>query len=385
MSAVAGGGSGPLLVQVSLCFRPIGGGQEVYISNLARVLADAGWQTRVVQPYRGVLAPDIAVVPRIPGVARFLSYADELQFAVFAALFRSRLLSRSDVILCHYASTAAFIGRVAPWRRKLIVLSHGVEWNVDRMNRHDRVREHNAQKLFGSVATVANDTDYLRRVGLGVMPAQDWFSEVATDTWFIPNCVDTCRFVSGLADDSRRPRQKRILVPRQICEDRGIHLAIEAMARLRVIDPGVRMKVVGPVRDQRYYRQCLKRVIELGLGEYIEFVPPAPNEAMVEFYQAADVTLIPTIRREGTSLSALESMACGVPVVATEVAGLRDLPAHLCKPEPEAVARSLQKVLANLAEEAERQGTIVREVFNLKNWSKAWIKAIEKVRSRRCI
>lgn len=370
----------PFLVQISQFYRPIGGGQEVYIANLMRVLAEAGWETKVIQPCRGEKSPEIAPVPRIPGVARFLPFFDDLQFGFFAAISQVSLLNRADVILCHYAVSAAFISRVPKWRRKMIVLSHGVEWNVDRMNLPDRICERNAQRLFGRVTTVANDTDYLRRMGLNATPGERLFSELAPHVWFIPNCVDTGQFSPGSTPIARPMDHPVILVPRQICEDRGIHLAIEAFSLFVERRPSVQLLVVGLPRVPQYFEYCRSLVKQYGLNNKVSFGPPVSNEAMVDLYRNADVTLIPTLRREGTSLSALESMACGTPVVTTDVAGLRDLPSCRALPTPVALADALDFVFNNRQAEADRQRQAVCRDFNFHKWGVAWMKAIGSLR-----
>lgn len=373
----------PLLIQVSLHYRPIGGGQEVYIETLSRVVAAAGWETKVIQPYRGVTAPDTLTVPRLPGIARFLPAFDELQIALLAVARRSRWLDRADIILCHYAATAALIGRIRRWRPKTLVLSHGVEWNVDRMNRHDRLREWNARRLFERVPTVANDTDYLRRMGLSLMPGKGSFSEVAPGVWFIPNGVDPVHFSPGPSPRVRDPNRPVILVPRQICEDRGIHLAIEAFALLAQRHPDARLSVVGHRRERTYFEQCRRLVERHGLGDRVQFSLPVPNRDMAGLYRTADVTLIPTLRREGTSLSALESMACGTPVVASDVAGLRDLPAFRAEPAPAALAGGLEAVLSDWPVEADRQRRAACGEFGLEIWSAAWMRVLTTLRNRR--
>jgi len=371
----------PLLVHVSQHYRPIGGGQEVYIENLSRVMSGAGWDNRVIQPYRGVTAPDTATVPRIPGMARVFPVFDELQFACFAAACRVSLLNRADVILCHYASTAALIARIPRWRRKTIVLSHGVEWNVDRMNVSDRLRESNARRLFGTVTTVANDTDYLRRMGMNAAPRDRLFSELSPGVWFVPNCVNTVQFSINPVPDVLDPGKPTILVPRQICLDRGIHLAIEAFASLVVRWPGARLIIIGQASEPCYYKRCCALAASLGLGNQIEFRTPVSNGEMPRLYASADVTLIPTLRREGTSLSALESMACGVPVVATDVAGLCDLPAFLCRPVASALADGLDAVLLSRNDEARRQRRAVCEQYSIEAWAVSWLRVLTSVRT----
>ena len=57
------------------------------------------------------------------------------------------------------------------------------------------------------------------------------------------------------------------------------------------------------------------------------FVPPQPHELLSTYYRAADVCLVPS-RSESFGLVALEAAACGTPVVASDVGGLRSLVDH---------------------------------------------------------
>jgi D-inositol-3-phosphate glycosyltransferase len=61
---------------------------------------------------------------------------------------------------------------------------------------------------------------------------------------------------------------------------------------------------------------------ELGLRGVVSFRPPAPRDVVADYYRAADLTLVPS-HNESFGLVALESQACGTPVVAAAVGGLR--------------------------------------------------------------
>ena len=62
----------------------------------------------------------------------------------------------------------------------------------------------------------------------------------------------------------------------------------------------------------------------LGLEDRVIFRPPQPHELLSSYYRAADVTVCPS-RSESFGLVALESAACGTPVVASAVGGLTTL------------------------------------------------------------
>ncbi len=61
---------------------------------------------------------------------------------------------------------------------------------------------------------------------------------------------------------------------------------------------------------------------ELGIADRVRFEPPASRTRLADFYTAADLTVVPS-HNESFGLVALESQACGVPVVAAAVGGLR--------------------------------------------------------------
>ena len=60
----------------------------------------------------------------------------------------------------------------------------------------------------------------------------------------------------------------------------------------------------------------------LGVAERVMLFPPQPQARLADFYAAADVVLVPS-RSESFGLVALEAQACGTPVVAAAVGGLR--------------------------------------------------------------
>ncbi|MEN9305568.1 MAG: hypothetical protein RLY76_836 [Actinomycetota bacterium] len=60
----------------------------------------------------------------------------------------------------------------------------------------------------------------------------------------------------------------------------------------------------------------------LGIGDVIEFVPPVAHEELSDWYRASDLVCVPSYS-ESFGLVALEAQACGTPVVATAVGGLR--------------------------------------------------------------
>jgi D-inositol-3-phosphate glycosyltransferase len=106
---------------------------------------------------------------------------------------------------------------------------------------------------------------------------------------------------------------------------KGARLAVKTLAALH--DPrGVLLVVGGPSGPEGSSElEALHRLArELGVLDQVRFVPPQPHERLATFYRAADVCLVPS-RTESFGLVALEAAACGTPVVAANVGGLRSL------------------------------------------------------------
>ena len=362
------------IAQVSQHYRPIIGGQEVYIANLIRVLAEAGHKSTVFQPDHGIRADDIIPVLRLRGIPRLIHGAEPYLFNLLLYLTQNRKLADFDLIIAHYAFSAWALRKFA---KRTIILSHGIEWHLKNMTWDDKVHESVAKSCINSFTHVVNDSHYLRHFGIDIKPGHGLFTEVAPGKWFIPNCVDTSHFQGnqGLADLKNR---KIILVPRQITEDRGIDLAIKAFKLLSEDDSELTLCILGKQRPGAYLTYLKKLIQKLDLGKRLFFVSPVENSRMPYYYSSAVVTLIPTLCREGTSLSALESMACGTPTVSTNVAGLADLPTVQVLPEAQSVANAIQKTINHAKAIGMQQQVTVQETFNMTNWAKAWLEVISR-------
>ncbi len=359
------------IAHVTTHYRPVIGGQEVYIQNLNAILTAAGHENIVYQLHRGERAPGVVAFPRVLCAARFIPGFENRWLNACVSVLRPRRLFQADAIVSHYAIQARPLASVC---RKTIVLSHGVEWNVENQRPFDRMREENAKWCLSRYPHVVNDTHYLRHLGIEVEPATGYFSEIRPGKWFIPNCVDTEHFTPG-AGLPEYLGKKMILVPRQMVEDRGIHLAIEAFALLAKQDSQVEMCLLGKrwKRATAYLERLDTLIRDFDLQERVYFRDPVANFEMPAWYRSAWVTLIPTIRREGTSLSALESMSCATATVSTNVVGLADLPTLQCEANAPAMAQSLKEALADRERIGLSQRSIVEEVFNMRNWGKSWL------------
>jgi glycosyltransferase involved in cell wall biosynthesis len=121
---------------------------------------------------------------------------------------------------------------------------------------------------------------------------------------------------------------------------------------------GRQLVIVGPGRDEKYLAQLHQLAAELGISGDLVFVGGVPLEETVRFYQAADVSVYPSLN-ETFGLPILEAMACGCPVVTSDTSAMPETAggaAVLSDPrDPASIARAI-------VEAAGPAGTRLREL-----------------------
>ncbi len=134
---------------------------------------------------------------------------------------------------------------------------------------------------------------------------------------------------------------------------KGVDVAVGALAALQRPDAvliviGGASGAEGDAEVQRLHAL----VDDLGVRDQVRFIDAQPHHALSTYYRAADVCLVPS-RAESFGLVALEAAACGVPVVAAAVGGLRTLVEHgetgflIDSRDPQVYAKHIEAVLAS--------------------------------------
>jgi glycosyltransferase involved in cell wall biosynthesis len=157
--------------------------------------------------------------------------------------------------------------------------------------------------------------------------------------------VDAGRFQS----DGRR--EPFFLVPGRIMWQKNIQMAIAAWRRFkpRVEDNHFRLVVAGMV-DTKSRPHLMQLQAESADRPDIEFVASPDDSELLSLYQRCHAVVFPA-RSEDWGLVALEGMACGKAVVATDRGGPRESvisgeTGFLCPDDPEAFAVALRKLAA---------------------------------------
>lgn len=133
----------------------------------------------------------------------------------------------------------------------------------------------------------------------------------------------------GVNTQKFRPDPERkirsVLFVGRVLPHKGIDYLVDA------VDSSMSLKIIGPIYDQNYFHFLQEKA----RGKNVAFLGPVTDDRLIQCYQEAAVTVLPSVYEdcygsrseipELLGLAALESMACGTPVIVTRVASLPEI------------------------------------------------------------
>jgi glycosyltransferase involved in cell wall biosynthesis len=335
------------------------GGQTLHVAGLSAALARAGHQVTVYtrrdsrrQPQRVAVAPGLTVQhvragpeARVPP-DDLLPYVPQLEKRLSAEWERQR----PDVVHAQsWLSGLAAVASAGSVGAPLVQTFH-VLGTVQRRfqgpadtSPAERValERELVARVAHTVATCSDEAFELIQMGM----RRDHMTVV-------PGGVDSLQF-SPAGPAAKRPRGQRLVAAGQLVPWKGFDAIIEALCRL----PDLELVVAGGPPTVRTggdaeVDRLLALARECHVDDRVRLLGPVPHAEMPSLLRSADaVVCAPWYEPLGTV--PLEAMACGVPVVATAVGGLRDaivdgVTGRLVPPRhPSALAAILRRMLAD--------------------------------------
>ena len=336
---------GPRVAMLSVHTSPLaqpgagdGGGMNVYVRSLAQALARAGVGCDVLtraerRDQRGIveLEPGLRVVHLDAGPRRavpkheLVGLLDELVAAARAYLQCGRACY--EALHANYWISGA-VGHRLKHELDLPLAATFHTWarakaaaGVADDPTHRHVIE--AEVLRCADVVVASTPD--EAAALSAEPDAD-----ADRVEIVPPGVDHALFSPSAPRAARRrlglPTDRPVLLfVGRIQPLKGVGVAVRALAALSARDAEL-VVVGGPSGADGPGEVARLHALadELGVTARVRWVRPVPHHRLADWYRAADVCLVPS-RSESFGLVALEAAACGTPVVASNVGGLRTL------------------------------------------------------------
>ncbi|WP_061295307.1 D-inositol-3-phosphate glycosyltransferase [Herbidospora cretacea] len=321
------------------------GGMNVYIVETAKRLAELGVEVEIFTrqtardlPPIAELAPGVTVRHVTAGPYEELDRSDlpGQMCAFLSGVLRTEAIyepGRYDVIHSHYWLSGQ-VGWLAKerWGVPLVHTMHTMA-KVKNLLLAEGDRPEPPARVFGEeqvvdvadrlVANTAAEAEEL--ISLYAAPP-DRVSVVNPGVSlrvFQPASKGAARHRLGLPDDAAV-----LLFVGRVQPLKAPDVLLRAAARMIADDPALRDRLVvacvgGPSGNGLARPSLLTDLAaELGIADVVRIAPPCPQPELADWYRAADVTVVPS-HNESFGLVALESQACGTPVVAASVGGLR--------------------------------------------------------------
>jgi D-inositol-3-phosphate glycosyltransferase len=321
------------------------GGMNVYIVEASRRLAARGI---AVDIFTRATSSDLPpVVEMSPGVTvRHVSAGpfeglgkDELpgQLCAFtAAVLREEAQHEPgfyDVVHSHYwlSGQVGWLARDR-WSVPLVHTAHTLA-KVKNEALADGDRPEPRARVIGEEQVVAEADRLIANTDEEARQLMRLYGADPARTLVVPPGVDLDRFSPG----DRAAARRRVGMPDdaivllfvgRIQPLKAPDVLLHAAAHLLAVQPELRdrlrVHVVGAPSGSGLDapEQLQKLAGDLGIADVVTFFPPVPADRLADHYRAADVTVVPS-HNESFGLVALEAQACGTPVVAAAVGGLR--------------------------------------------------------------
>jgi len=313
-------------MKIGITCYPVYGGSGVVATELGIALAARGHEIHFISyalPFRlGKLAPNIFFHE-----VNVTSYP-LFEYPPYSLTLTSKMANiakheKLDVLHVHYAiphATSAVVARQIleqqGIRIPVVTTLHGTDITlVGRDPSFAPVVNYSINQSDGVTAV----SEYLRKETLSNF-------EIDRDISVIPNFIDTNRFKRQESSSLKQklcPNCEKVLV--HVSNFRPVKNAmqvVEIMHRLKQDNYPIKLLLVGDGPDRV---PAEHRARELGISDDVLFM--GKQEAVQDILSIADVFVMPS-GSETFGLAALEAMACGVPVVASNIGGLPELVDH---------------------------------------------------------
>jgi mannosylfructose-phosphate synthase len=326
------------------------GGQVVYVLQLSKALVDHGVPVDIYTRWFDPKVPQVDPVPecedvrviRIPA-GRFEFLAKEEIYDVLpelaanmTAFIRENGLDY-DLYHGHYVDAGIVTLNVARERSKpAFFTAHSLgAWKRDQMGGDPREME----RRFNFEHRIAEELRIFRSVRAQTVTTElqreklkELYGFESDRVRVIPPGVDVDRFRPGDRIEAKRStgiRDRYVFCLSRIDTNKGHDLLLHAFDVVQAKIPDVRLLIGGgspkpKERELGVFETMRSIVAEKGMEDRVEILGYVPDETLVPLYRGAEIFALPSLF-EPFGMTALEAMACGIPVVASKFGGIKDV------------------------------------------------------------
>jgi len=358
------------LLQIVPYFIPYQGGQERYIYNLSKYLVRMGHEVDVVTSNYPDSKEEEVIdgihVRRLPAIERLMRNPLTPGF-----LRLGSSMDEYDIIHTHNEHSSAAMA-AAYYRMRysvpMVLTCHGQltfgDWAKDRA---ERIYSRSIGKILLSrcdrvVVNSEDDHDYILS-----LKSVDPYRIVVLHNAIDPAFFD--QFPRGSAPPLSESDVKILYVGRLI-KRKGLEWLIKALAEVVKTCPRAEISctLVGGGEDALFFRTMVQ---DLDMGDCVHFAGSVADQELVSFYQRSNLFILPSLS-EVCPTVALEAMYFGIPVISTNIPGIKDHFADVAVLVPPRNEHALARAIMDLIEDPDRAAKLGKDGQNLVRHKYVW-------------
>lgn len=314
-------------------YPPMVGGVPRVTYGLAHALAERGHHVAVVAPSYG--ARDVARTEGQVRIFRFSSFQwptyEELRIPFLPILPFRRLLKQFDPDIIHIHSPVV-LGNIAQivaggLRKPVIATNHYLPINMSRSLSSDPI----IGKSFKTVSYTYL-VHFCNRCEYVTAPTQTALNllyehGLRAPAQAISNGIDLKKYTPGPSDEAIRARfnlpseRPIVLSLNRLSQEKRIDVLVEAAAKVSE-NSHIAIASTGPAETE------LRAQVEaLNVQDRVSFLGFVTDDELIPLYRSVAIFAIPS-EADLQSLSTMEAMACGLPIVAADAYALPELVHH---------------------------------------------------------
>lgn len=334
------------VLQITPYYPPHLGGLERVVQQLANQQAERHRVTVVSTGLGADGAPGRAQEGRV--TVRRHRAVEAAHTAIAPGMALSLLRAPRAAVLhlhCAHALMPELVALTALLRRQRFLVHFHLD--VDASGRLGRLLPLYKKHVLGRVLRAAAGVIVLTEAQAGLV--RDRYRVPGGQVHIVPNGVGAEYFLPRRVPGPGQERPLKLLFVGRLSAQKNVGRLLDALA---LAEQPVTLRIVG---DGEQREQLRARAERPDLTGAVEFAGPLHGEDLVGAYAWADALVLPS-DREGMPLVALEAMAAGLPVLATDVPGNTELIGGvglLAAPEPAALAVAVDRLAEDAALRAE--------------------------------
>lgn len=218
---------------------------------------------------------------------------------------------KPDILHSHFASSYGFIASLLKNKKYLSFVS---VWGTDvyKFPKQNKINEY-------LIRYTLNKADYIFSTSHAM--AKETSKYTTNNIKVIPFGVDIQQF-KPIDNVEKNIKSLTIGIVKALEDNYGISDLIKAFSKVHLTYKNTELLIVGDGPKRNEYELLVSK---MNLNKVVTFTGKVPNHEVPKYINEMDIFVVPSREIESFGVAAVEAMACGVPVIVTEIGGLPEV------------------------------------------------------------